>query len=297
MELCRQLVDKFPNFVIPAVYLSQKNYEKGMYYFNDKRYKQAIDYFLQTLRYTPTHGSACYYSGASYHRTRNLELAIPYLEQAQERFPNKNLVREELYEVYQTLGCYEEMFRFVSHNSMIESWKDKDWLALSKLYYQFHESELWELSYRQAAYSGCGDCEDVLEEKNIPLVQSRDESTGIIQFFHSLYPTMEPRVADTTSLVNPLELLRVDKPPHPITQISPEYPPIAKHLHIGGTVWVKCLVTQEGTVAEALIMGSDVELFNTVALNAALQWKFSPAMADQQPIAVWVAIPFRFKAK
>jgi outer membrane biosynthesis protein TonB len=36
-------------------------------------------------------------------------------------------------------------------------------------------------------------------------------------------------------------------------------------------------------------------LFNEVAVAAAMQWVFTPAVMNNGPVAVWVSIPFKFK--
>ncbi len=42
-------------------------------------------------------------------------------------------------------------------------------------------------------------------------------------------------------------------------------------------------------------MKSDNEIFNENAIKAALGWVFTPAMMNNGPVAVWAAVPFRFK--
>jgi len=85
----------------------------------------------------------------------------------------------------------------------------------------------------------------------------------------------------------PPDFVPVEKQPVPVKQVPPEYPDIAKRAGVQGTVWVKCLVDKE-------IMKSDAEIFNEPAIQAALQWVFTPAIMNNGPVAVWAAIPFRF---
>jgi outer membrane biosynthesis protein TonB len=42
-------------------------------------------------------------------------------------------------------------------------------------------------------------------------------------------------------------------------------------------------------------MKSDNEIFNENAIKAAMGWVFTPAMMNNGPVAVWAAVPFRFK--
>jgi protein TonB len=87
----------------------------------------------------------------------------------------------------------------------------------------------------------------------------------------------------------------VEKPPIPVKQVVPEYPEIARRTGVEGSVWVKVLVTKEGKVKKAVVLKSDIELLNESAIQAAMQWVFTPAVMNNGPVSVWVAIPFRFR--
>ena len=94
---------------------------------------------------------------------------------------------------------------------------------------------------------------------------------------------------------DPGSFIPVEKQPVPVKQTSPEYPEIARRAGVEGTVWVKILVDKDGKAKKAIIMKSDAEIFNDAAIAAAKQWVFTPAMMNNGPVAVWAAIPFRFK--
>ncbi len=94
---------------------------------------------------------------------------------------------------------------------------------------------------------------------------------------------------------DPGAFIPVEKQPVPVKGPSPEYPEIARRAGVEGTVWVKILVDKDGKSKKAIIMKSDAEIFNEAALAAARQWVFTPAMMNNGPVAVWAAIPFRFK--
>jgi TonB family protein len=83
--------------------------------------------------------------------------------------------------------------------------------------------------------------------------------------------------------------------PVPVKQVNPEYPKEAKRLNIEGTVWVKCLVDNNGSVKKAEVLKADAKLFIEPAIDAAKQWKFTPAQRDGKPVETWVTIPFRFR--
>ncbi len=94
---------------------------------------------------------------------------------------------------------------------------------------------------------------------------------------------------------DPPIFLPVELPPVPVKVVAPEYPDIAKRAGIEGTVWVRILVDKTGKAKKALIMKSDEDVFNQYAIDAALQFVFTPAMMNNGPVAVWASMPFRFK--
>jgi TonB family protein len=85
--------------------------------------------------------------------------------------------------------------------------------------------------------------------------------------------------------------------PKPVKQVEAEIlnPERLSHLRGVFTVSVKCIVNSKGDVSRAEVLKTDAEIFNDAAINAALQWKFSPARFNDKPVAVWIAIPFKFK--
>jgi periplasmic protein TonB len=95
----------------------------------------------------------------------------------------------------------------------------------------------------------------------------------------------------------PPDFVPVEKQPVPVKQVTPVYPELAQRAKMEGTVWVKIWVDKEGKAKKAVVIKSDAEIFNENAVNAAMQWVFTPAIMNNGPVAVWVAIPFKFKFK
>lgn len=93
----------------------------------------------------------------------------------------------------------------------------------------------------------------------------------------------------------PADFVPVEKQPVPIKNPPPQYPEIARRAGVEGTVWVKIWVDKEGKAKKAQVIKSDAELFNQNAIDAAMQWTFTPAVMNNGPVAVWVSIPFKFK--
>lgn len=93
----------------------------------------------------------------------------------------------------------------------------------------------------------------------------------------------------------PPSFVPIEKQPVIITQITPVYPEIPKRAGMEGTVFVKMWVTKEGKVKAAEVIKSSSDLFNQAAIEAALQWTFTPAIMNNGPVAVWVTVPFTFR--
>ncbi|MDH7515890.1 MAG: TonB family protein [Bacteroidota bacterium] len=95
----------------------------------------------------------------------------------------------------------------------------------------------------------------------------------------------------------PADFVPYEQEPIAVKQVRPKYPDIALRAELEGTVYLKVWVTKEGKVKKAVILKSDAEVFNQAAIDAAMQWVFTPALQQKKPVDVWVAIPFRFRLK
>jgi len=91
------------------------------------------------------------------------------------------------------------------------------------------------------------------------------------------------------------KFVEVEIMPDIINQVNPVYPEEAKKNGIEGRVWVKALVSKEGNVKKAVAVKSDNEIFNQAAIEAAMKYRFTPAMQSGKPVAVWVVMPFKFE--
>jgi protein TonB len=93
------------------------------------------------------------------------------------------------------------------------------------------------------------------------------------------------------------EFIPVEKPPQVVQKAIPKYPEMASRAGLEGTVWVKILVDKDGRPKKAVVVKSTTEIFNEAAVEAAMQFVFTPAYMNNGPVKVWVAIPFKFKLK
>ncbi|MDP1676692.1 MAG: energy transducer TonB [Bacteroidota bacterium] len=87
----------------------------------------------------------------------------------------------------------------------------------------------------------------------------------------------------------------IEKYPVPVYNPAPSYPEIARRAGVEGTVFIKMWVTKEGKVKQAEIVKSTSNIFDQNAIDAAILWKFTPAIMNNAPVSVWVTVPFKFR--
>lgn len=86
-----------------------------------------------------------------------------------------------------------------------------------------------------------------------------------------------------------------DEAPKLIKQVNAKYPEGAKDEKIEGTVYLKVRISETGEVADVKVEKGTRDDLDSAAKDAAMQWRFKPAIKNKKPVAVWVTIPFRFK--
>ncbi len=89
------------------------------------------------------------------------------------------------------------------------------------------------------------------------------------------------------------EFVPRDTEPQFIRFVTPAYPRIAVLSQVEGVVVVHMLVDTNGRVVRA-IARTGPEILRQPAVEAALQCLLTPALQGDRPVAVWVALPFRF---
>ena len=85
----------------------------------------------------------------------------------------------------------------------------------------------------------------------------------------------------------------VEELPEVISKPAPEYPDLARSAGVDGVVQLQALVGKDGKVKDVRVM-KGVEMLNEAALKAVRNWVFKPALSNNKPVAVWVAVPVRF---
>jgi protein TonB len=100
-------------------------------------------------------------------------------------------------------------------------------------------------------------------------------------------------------LPSPDEFVPFEEAPVQVSTVTPEYPPLAQRAGVEGTVWIKALVDKEGKVRDVIIVkdsGANAG-FEEAAIDAAKKTVWKPAIANGQPIAVWITYKIDFKLK
>jgi len=75
------------------------------------------------------------------------------------------------------------------------------------------------------------------------------------------------------------------------SKVQPAYPELARKMNLAGTVKIEVLVSPNGTVKGARIVGGHPVLANA-ALDAAKKWRFEPAAVETSGV-----IDFKFEPR
>jgi periplasmic protein TonB len=78
-----------------------------------------------------------------------------------------------------------------------------------------------------------------------------------------------------------------------IYKVEPQYPAIAKQLHIEGTVIVKAIISRDGVITRAEAERGQT-LLARAALAAVRQWRYRPYYLNHEPIEVETEITVNF---
>ena len=77
---------------------------------------------------------------------------------------------------------------------------------------------------------------------------------------------------------------------------KPNYPTTARKRGYQGTVILKVLISENGTVGDIFVeKKSGYEVLDNSAVNAVRNWSFFPAKKNGVPVASWVSVPIKFR--
>ncbi len=111
----------------------------------------------------------------------------------------------------------------------------------------------------------------------------------------------DPKLTDLASTAAPLPAmdLRVSQgvvEAKVISKVDPVYPRDALSEKISGTVTIEATISERGTVDDAKVLRGEPALA-AAALAAVRQWRYSPCLLDNKPVAVQKTITVIFKAQ
>ena len=90
------------------------------------------------------------------------------------------------------------------------------------------------------------------------------------------------------------ELWMLEQKPVATREVTPEYPRRARELKIEDTVVVEMYLNERGRVDSVRVISGN-PLLHEVTKDAAMQWEFTPAMQNDRPVRLKVAVPFSFE--
>jgi periplasmic protein TonB len=105
----------------------------------------------------------------------------------------------------------------------------------------------------------------------------------------------------------PLEIKKPEPPEHKsllhrsegvmaaalIHKVQPEYPALARNIHLAGTVYLRAIVGTDGTVRQLEVISGHLILANS-ALQAVRQWRYQPTRLNGEPVEVETFITVNF---
>ena len=83
------------------------------------------------------------------------------------------------------------------------------------------------------------------------------------------------------------------RPPTKIRNVNPEYPAVAKAAGVQGVVILETRIEPDGTVSRVQVLRS-IPLLDQAAIDAVLQWQFTPTLLNGQAVAVMMTTTVNF---
>ena len=135
--------------------------------------------------------------------------------------------------------------------------------------------------------------------KSAPPVPQAPPSAGVEEGVAGLETIAEPTVPVASPTIAPgtlVDAAEVDTAPVSLSRKLPVYSMQARQLRLQGTVVMRVLVNEQGTVDDVVLVdgvnGADL---NNAAMRAAKSWTYRPATKDGVPVKVWKTEQIVFK--
>jgi len=79
-----------------------------------------------------------------------------------------------------------------------------------------------------------------------------------------------------------------------IERVEPQYPPLARQIHLQGTVEIRAIIAADGSIESAGIVSGNMMLAKS-ALEAVRRWRYRPTLLNGRPVEVETIIRVIFK--
>ena len=83
------------------------------------------------------------------------------------------------------------------------------------------------------------------------------------------------------------------KEPKKIKHVAPVYPEIAQASRVQGVVILEAIIDPNGNVSDARVLRS-IALLDQAALDAVMQWQFTPTLLNGNPVSVIMTVTVNF---
>lgn len=128
--------------------------------------------------------------------------------------------------------------------------------------------------------------------QSIAPVIKDDETKIIIEA-----PKEKNIVVEQDALPSPDEFVPYEEPPVRVSQPVPVYPEMARKAGIEGTLILHVLIDKDGNVRNIRVIKGLGAGLDEAAIEAMKKSKWTPAIQNHKPVAVWMSVPVRFKLR
>lgn len=108
-------------------------------------------------------------------------------------------------------------------------------------------------------------------------------------------PDVVRRGKVTEGLGDIFNLADLDRPPEPVFQPSPIYPPSLKHEVHAAELILEFIVDSQGRVLNVVVMQSSHHGFDYAAISGVERWKFRPGMRAGRKVNTRMRVPINFR--
>ena len=114
------------------------------------------------------------------------------------------------------------------------------------------------------------------------------QPSAVLEYIPAVAPPPPPAAAK-----KPIRVASTLQTSKLIRRITPDYPPLAKQARVEGMVMLQVLVDETGNISEINIIRGH-PLLVQAAVDAVKEWKYSPTLLNDEPVAVIATVTVNF---